>query len=210
MPDWGKFITVEGIEGVGKTTHIETIRDCLEQRGLSVLSTREPGGTRVGEAVRELLLAEQLSAMHPDTELLLMFAARAEHLHQVIMPALKAGTWVVCDRFTDATYAYQGSGRGIAQQRIAVLEQWVQDELRPNLTLLLDADVETGLSRIKARRAADRFEAETVAFFDRVRRGYLQRAAQEPDRFCLIDASRPLAAVGASIIEALERVMSGA
>ena len=185
----GIFITVEGIEGAGKTTTIETLCTHLEHQGIRVVNTREPGGTQLGEAVRELLLSKEIPPMHPDTELILMFAARAEHLQQVIEPALDNGEWVVCDRFTDATYAYQGGGRGIPPDRIATLEQWVQGSLRPDLTVLLDLDVELGLSRARRRSIEDRFELEALSFFERVRRIYLSRAAQDPERFRIVDAS---------------------
>lgn len=188
----GRFITLEGIEGVGKSTHLDALCASLRDRGVDVVATREPGGTRLGEQVRDLLLSERSPSMHPDTELLLMFAARAEHLNQVVLPALAAGRWVVCDRFTDATYAYQGAGRGIILERIAAIERWVQGELRPHATLLFDADVETALARIKGRAADDRFERENIVFFTRVRRAYLALAAQQPQRFRIIDANRPL------------------
>lgn len=190
-----KLITVEGIEGVGKSTHIGFICDLLRARGIDVVATREPGGTRLGERIRDLLLDHSSPAMHPDTELLLIFAARAEHIHQVVLPALAAGRWVVCDRFTDASYAYQGGGRGIAGSRIAALERWALGDLQPHLTLLLDACVETALARMKGRRGADRFECEAVNFFIRVRRAYLERAAQQPQRICVIDANGSVEAV---------------
>lgn len=199
----GRFITVEGIEGVGKSTNIDFIRQRLEALGKTVVVTREPGGAEVSEAIREILLSPELPGMHPDTELLLMFAARAEHLHRRILPAVEAGQWVVCDRFTDATYAYQGGGRGIPSERIRILESFVQGDLRPDLTLLLDADVHTGLARAKHRGGADRFEQETVAFFERVRAAYHARARAHPERYRLIDAARPLAEVQADIAAVL-------
>lgn len=161
----------------------------LELRDQKVVRTREPGGSAVGEAIRQLLLSPELPPMHVDTELLLMFSARAEHIHKVIRPALHRGEWVVCDRFTDASYAYQGGGRGIAADRIRMLEDWVQNGLRPDLTLLLDIDVSTGLSRVRSRGAEDRIEREDLEFFDRVRQIYLQMATHEPKRFYTIDAS---------------------
>jgi dTMP kinase len=200
----GKFITVEGIEGVGKSTHVSLVCDYLRQRGIDVLATREPGGTRLGEHIRALLLEASHGVMHPDTELLLLFAARAEHLHQVILPGLAANRWVVCDRFTDATYAYQGAGRGIDTQRICAMEQWLQGEFRPHLTLLLDAEVETALSRIKVRQIEDRFEREAVDFFTRVRQSYLQLAEQEPQRFRIIDAGESLDGVRRQITAACD------
>jgi dTMP kinase len=195
----GRFITVEGIEGAGKTTSIETLRTHLEQCGIRVVYTREPGGTRLGEVIRELLLSRDISPMYHNTELLLMFAARAEHLLRVIEPALGQGEWVVCDRFTDATYAYQGGGRGISSDRIATLEQWVQGKLRPDLTLLLDLEVEVGLSRARRRSNEDRIEQETLGFFERVRRTYLSLAAQDPERIRIVDASHTQDRVGAEL-----------
>jgi len=195
----GKFITVEGIEGAGKSTNLELIRGLLEDAGREVLFTREPGGTPLGEAIRELLLDHRHDGMAPETELLLMFGARAEHLARKIRPALEGGTWVLCDRFTDATYAYQGGGRGIDAGRIRVLEEWVQGGLRPDLTLVLDLPVQTGLERAGNRSAPDRFETEAARFFERVRRAYLDIAAAEPGRVKLIDASLPLPQVQARI-----------
>ena len=188
----GRFITVEGGEGAGKSSNLAFIQSMLEAAGKPVLFTREPGGTPLGESIRELLLGHQHTGMADETELLLMFAARAEHLHSKIVPALEAGTWVLCDRFTDASYAYQGAGRGIARERIATLENYVQGDLRPDLTLLLDLPVETGLKRAGNRSAPDRFEKEAVNFFEKVRRGYLQIAADEPERVRIIDASPAL------------------
>lgn len=205
MNQQGGFITVEGIEGVGKSTNLELVRGVLEAAGGKVVVTREPGGTALGEEVRELLLDHRHDGMGADTELLLMFAARAEHLHRVIKPALAQGQWVVCDRFTDATYAYQGGGRGIAPERIATLEAWVQGDLRPALTLLLDLPVEVGLRRAGDRASADRFEQERCEFFERVRACYLQRAAHAPERFRVIDAGRPLDQVQARIREVMEQ-----
>ena len=188
----GKFITVEGGEGAGKSSNLAFIRHQLEKAGIDVLFTREPGGTQLGEDLRELLLGHKHTGMSDDTELLLMFAARAEHLHQKIIPALQQGSWVLCDRFTDATYAYQGGGRGIDITRIAQLEDWVQSELRPDLTLLLDLPVEVGLERAKNRSEPDRFEKEKLDFFENVRRAYLDIAKTSPDRVKVIDASLPL------------------
>ncbi len=199
----GRFITVEGIEGAGKSSQLGTIHDYLERRGIRAVMTREPGGTRLGEAVRGLLLDPDNRGMSGDAELLLMFAARAEHVARVIRPALEAGRWVVSDRFTDATYAYQGGGRGIDRQRIADLEHWVQRDLRPDLTLLLDVPVATGLDRARDRGRPDRFEREDPAFFDRVREAYLEQASREPGRYRIVDTSRPLAEVGERIGAAL-------
>lgn len=192
----GHFITVEGGEGVGKSTNLDFIRRQLEAAGKTVVVTREPGGTPLGEQIRALLLDHRQDGMTPDTELLLMFAARAEHLARVIRPALSEGKWVLCDRFTDATYAYQGGGRGIAGQRIAALEDWAQGSLRPDLTLLLDAPVAVGMARAGKRGGdADRFEQEEHAFFEKVRRSYLDQAQRDPGRYRVIDATQPLSKV---------------
>ena len=200
----GVFITVEGGEGAGKSTNLEFIRHTLSAAGKPVVVTREPGGTPVGERVRDILL-DTGSDMAAETELLLMFAARAEHLQRVIEPALAAGQWVLCDRFTDASYAYQGGGRGLDRERIAVLEQWVQNGLQPDLTLLLDLPVAQGMGRAGERGAADRFEQEQAAFFERVREAYRQRATEAPERFRIIDAGRPLDLVQAQIEEVLRQ-----
>ena len=206
---YGKFITVEGIEGVGKTTNIEYVRALLQDMGLAVTVTREPGGTPLGEALRDLLLGHQHDGMDDNTELLLMFAARNEHLARVIKPALADGSWVICDRFTDATYAYQGGGRGISPERIEILENWVQHDLRPDLTLLLDLPVATGLKRAgKREQLADRFEAQKQAFFENVRQCYLDRAAAEPGRFHVIDASKTLDQVQTSLRDTLQRFVA--
>lgn len=188
----GKFITVEGIEGVGKTTNIDFIHQQLQAAGRDVVLTREPGGTPLAEAIRGLLLDPAYTGMDSTCELQLMFAARAEHLARVVWPALEQGQWVLCDRFTDATYAYQGGGRGIDSGVIARLEELVQGDFRPDLTLLLDVPVEIGLARASKRGALDRFEQEKVAFFERVRNAYLEMAQRSPDRYRVIDASLPL------------------
>lgn len=195
----GRFVTVDGGEGAGKTTQMGFMREYLERRGCRVVATREPGGTSLGEEIRALLLGHRDGGMTLAAETLLMFAARAEHLEQVIRPALAAGYWVLCDRFTDATYAYQGGGRGLSLKRIAVLEEWVQGTLRPDLTLLLDLPVATGLARAGKRSMADRFEREDVDFFERVRAMYLERAAHEPDRYRVVDASQSVKAVRAEV-----------
>ena len=195
----GRFVTVDGGEGAGKTTQMESIREYLERRGYRVVMTREPGGTSLGEEIRALLLGHRDGGMTLAAETLLMFAARAEHLERVIRPALAAGYWVLCDRFTDATYAYQGGGRGLPLERIAVLEEWVQGTLRPDLTLLLDLPVATGLARAGKRGMADRFEREDVDFFEWVRAMYLERAAHEPDRYRVVDASQSVKAVRAEV-----------
>ncbi|WP_432695112.1 dTMP kinase [Marinobacterium sp. YM272] len=202
----GHFITLEGIEGVGKTTNLNYVRAWLEARGHEVVVTREPGGTPLAEQIRELLLTPREEAVSDMTELLLVFAARAQHLHMLIEPALARGAWVLCDRFTDATFAYQGAGRERDAAPIAVLEELVQGLRRPDLTLLLDLPVEVGLARAKARGKPDRIEGEKAAFFERVRASYLARAQQEPDRICVIDAEPPLAQVQKSIDLALERL----
>lgn len=194
-----RFITVEGIEGAGKSTCLALIEQRIRQRGHELLVTREPGGTPLGEDLRALLLGHRHEGMADDTELMLMFAARAEHLHARIEPALEHGSWVLCDRFTDATYAYQGYGRGIDLARIATLEQWVQGDRRPDLTLLMDLPVVLGLERAGKRSAPDRFERQALAFFERARDGYLQLAARAPDRYRVVDASLPLASVSAQI-----------
>ena len=191
----GKFITVEGIEGVGKSTNINHIRDLLETAGIDVVITREPGGTPVGEAIRGLLLDPCYTGMSLDCELQLMFAARAEHLARVILPAIGQGKWVLCDRFTDATYAYQGGGRGLDIEKIARLEQWVQGDFRPDLTVLLDVPVAVGLARAGNRGALDRFEQEQIEFFERVRLAYLDLAACHEVRYRIIDANQPLVGV---------------
>lgn len=199
-----RFISLEGGEGAGKSTCLAFIRDFLVQRGFSLVVTREPGGTPLAEEIRTLLLARRDEPVAPNAELLLMFAARAQHLAQVIQPALSRGDWVLCDRFTDATYAYQGYGRHRSMETIAALEQLVQGSLRPGLTLLLDLPVQEGLARAEARAEKDRFESEQDDFFERVRQGYRARAAAEPQRFRVIDASRPLVDVQASIARVLD------
>ena len=191
----GLFITLEGPEGAGKTTNREFLAERLCAAGRETLLTREPGGTPLAERIRELLLGPSDEPMASDTELLLMFAARAQHLDQVIRPALAAGKVVLCDRFTDATYAYQGGGRGLSEARIAVLEDFVQGTLRPDLTLVFDLPVEVGLARAAARGRLDRFEQEGRAFFEAVRQTYLRRAAGDPQRYRIIDAGQPLSDV---------------
>jgi dTMP kinase len=204
----GKFITVEGGEGAGKSTQIAFIRQCIENAGKRVIVTREPGGTAVGEQIRAVLLNPDNTQLHSDTELLLMFAARAQHLRELIEPALAQGAWVVSDRFTDATYAYQGGGRGIDTSRIAVLESWVQGELNPDLTLLLDLPVEVGMERARLRGKYDRFETEQRAFFERVRTAYLQRAEQQPQRFRVVDASQNISGVQAALSSILSEYLA--
>ncbi|MCJ8167785.1 dTMP kinase [Atopomonas sediminilitoris] len=191
----GLFITLEGPEGAGKTTNRQVLADGLAGHGVEVVLSREPGGTPLAEQVRELLLTPRDEPMAVDAELLLVFAGRAQHLATVIRPALQRGAVVLCDRFTDATYAYQGSGRGLDRARIAQLEQFVQGELRPDMTLLFDLPIEIGLQRAAARGRLDRFEQEAQAFFQRVRQGYLEQARAEPTRYHVLDASQPLEAV---------------
>ena len=191
----GLFITLEGPEGAGKSTNREYLAECLRAQGVEVLLTREPGGTPLAERIRELLLAPTDEIMCADTELLLMFAARAQHLEAVIRPALRRDVVVLCDRFTDATYAYQGGGRGLSFERIGILEDFVQGTLRPDLTLVFDLPVEIGLSRAAARGQLDRFEQEGRAFFEAVRKTYLQRASAAPSRYKVIDAGQSLALV---------------
>lgn len=203
MADRGRFITVEGIEGAGKSTQMDVIGQFLDAKGIRVVVTREPGGTLLSEAVRELLLNPDNRGMSTDAELLLVFSARAEHLHKVIRPALESGDWVLSDRFTDATFAYQGGGRGIEAARIAALEEWLQGGLAPDLTLLLDVSVEAGMARIAGRGQPDRFEREDREFFQRIRASYLQRAAAEPRRFRRIDATASLDQVSREVLDAV-------
>lgn len=204
----GIFITVEGGEGVGKSTQLANIRSHLEGNGRDVVMTREPGGTPFAEDVRQLLLTPREEKVAPDAELLLMFAARTSHLQDLIHPALAAGKWVVSDRFTDATYAYQGGGRGLSVDRICTLEKFVQDGFRPHATLLLDAPVDVGMARARERNdVPDRFERENNEFFKRVRHVYLERAAAEPERFIIIDAAVSLDEVSASVRAALDRLL---
>lgn len=204
----GKFITLEGGEGAGKSTNANWIADYLRDKGKVVTVTREPGGTEVSEAIRHVLLSPTLPAMHSDTELLLMFAARNEHLQTKILPALAAGSWVICDRFTDATYAYQGYGRGVALSRIAQLEQWVQGALKPDYVLLFDLDVETGMARAQARGQTDRFEQEQQDFFTRIRAGYQARASADPQRYPIIDAGQPLGQVREHLRQILDTILA--
>lgn len=202
--DKARFISVEGIEGVGKSTHLRFIQTWLTRHGVHVVRTREPGGTRVAEQIRELLLDPGHRRVPPMSELLLLFAARASHVEEVIQPALAGGRWVLCDRFSDASYAYQGGGRKLRAQSIAILEHMVLKGLRPDLTLLLDAPVPVALTRMHRRGARDRFERERLEFFQRVRHAYLQRARRHARRFRIVDASGALAEVRAQIRTILE------
>lgn len=203
----GLFITLEGPEGAGKSTNRDYLAAHLRDHGLDVVLTREPGGTPLAEKIRELLLAPSDEKMDADTELLLMFAARAQHLAGVIRPALARGAVVLCDRFTDATYAYQGGGRGVSIERIATLENFVQGGLQPDLTLLFDLPVEIGLARAAARGRLDRFEQEGQAFFEAVRQAYLARAKADSGRYYLLDAAQPLAQVQQSIDGLVARIV---
>lgn len=194
----GKFITLEGVDGAGKSTHIPFITDLLKAKGVEVVVTREPGGTTLGEKLRDLLLREP---MHPETETLLMFAARREHIESVILPALERGAWVLSDRFTDASFAYQHGGRGVNAEKISVLESWVQGNLQPDLTFLFDVPVKISCQRLSDARDPDRFEQENAAFFERIRAAYLERATHFPKRFHIIDSNRPLEAIAKELEE---------
>jgi dTMP kinase len=198
----GRFITFEGIDGAGKSTQIEVVANALRTRGIPIVITREPGGTALGEALRGVILHQPMT---PSAETLLLFAARAEHLERVIRPALASGQWVLCDRFTDATYAYQSGGRGMTSERIAELEQWVHPDLQPDLTLLFDVPPDIAARRLAAVRSADRFESEQVEFFTRVRHAYLARAGDEPQRFIVIDGTQPADVIGARLHELMQR-----
>ena len=201
----GKFITFEGIDGAGKSTHVGSVAAQLRSSGKTVVTTREPGGTPLGEKLRELLLQEP---MHLETEALLMFASRREHIAQVIAPALARGEWVISDRFTDASFAYQGGGRKLSLEKLAVLEQWVHPDLQPDLTLLFDVPLEVARQRLDADRTLDKFEKEKQDFFAATRAAYLQRAAQFPARIHVIDSTQSIAAVNAEI-DALIASMAG-
>lgn len=198
----GKFITLEGIDGAGKSTHLQWLARFLQERGITVRATREPGGTTLGERLRELLL-DRTQQLHPETEALLMFAARREHIEKIIVPALEGGAWVLCDRFTDASYAYQSGGSGVAWDKVALLEQWVHQHLQPDLTLLFDVSPEVGRQRTREGRTADRFEREEQAYFARVRLAYLRRAQANPERIRIVDAGQSLALVRKSLEEQL-------
>jgi len=205
----GRFITLEGGEGAGKSTQLQTVAACLTAAGIPFLTTREPGGTPRAEAIRGLLLSPgEAEPMASETELLLMFAARAQHVKQRIEPALAAGTWVLCDRFTDATRAYQGGGRGLDLSQIEALAAWVHGDCWPDLTLLLDVPAAQGLARAEKRSAKDRIEQEALAFFERVRAHYLAQAAAEPTRFRVIDAAPAEAAVTAQVMAAMDAFLA--
>lgn len=196
MIELAKFITFEGVDGAGKSTHLNWFAETLRQRGLEVLVTREPGGTPLGERLREILLNQP---MHAETEALLMFAARLEHIEQVIRPALRRGTWVVSDRFSDASFAYQGGGRGVALSKLEQLERWVHEDLQPDLTLLFDIPIEVARQRLSNNASLDRFEQEQGGFFEKVRQAYLERCRKHPQRFALIDAAKTPEAVKADL-----------
>lgn len=205
-----KFITLEGGEGAGKTTCLKHIEKRIKEAGIELCVTREPGGTRTGEKIREILLDRGNFDILDETELMLMFAARAQHLNELIRPTLATDSWVLCDRFTDATYAYQGGGRGISSDRIAELEQWVQQGLKPDLTLLLDLPVEVGLERAGQRSTPDRFESENIAFMERMRSSYLEIASREPERVKIIDSSQILENVVSQIDFVLNDILGEA
>ncbi|MDH3640269.1 MAG: dTMP kinase [Gammaproteobacteria bacterium] len=204
----GKFITVEGIEGVGKSTNIAVIIECIESAGRKVVSTREPGGTPLAEDIRGLLVGHSDELIPEIAELLLIFAARSLNVNNVIIPALEAGTWVLCDRFTDSSRAYQGGGRGVPMETIDRLADWVHGDIWPDLTILLDEPVEIGMQRASRRGAPDRFEQERHDFFQRVRECYLNLAVREPGRFAVIDTSRPLPDVKAEVRSLMDRLLS--
>jgi len=206
----GKFLSIEGTEGVGKSTNLVFVRDWLQAKGIDVVVTREPGGTPLAEEIRSLLLTKREEPVDETAELLLVFAARAQHIAQVIKPALERGAWVLSDRFTDATYAYQGGGRGLSTNTISQLEILVQQELRPDLTLILDIHVEQGLKRARERGELDRFESEAISFFERVRCVYRERASLFPENYALINAGQDLPAVQADISATLSKLYGGA
>jgi dTMP kinase len=200
----GKFITFEGIDGAGKSTHIGFVTDYLASRGRQIVSSREPGGTPLGEKLRDLLLHEK---MHLETEALLMFASRREHIAQVIAPNLAAGKWVLSDRFTDASFAYQSGGRGLPRAKMEALEAWVHPELQPDLTLLFDVPLEVARQRLDATRTLDKFEREQADFFAKCRAEYLRRAEQFPERFVVVDSTRSIADIQASLAQVLEKLL---
>ena len=206
----GAFITLEGIEGAGKTTQLAALRDFLSVQGIVVQCTREPGGTPLGERLRGVFLDPATGSITPEAELLLIFSARAEHLARVVRPALMKGDWILCDRFTDASYAYQGGGRGLGSTRVAALETWVQGDLRPDLTILLDLPAEVGLARSAGRGQLDRMEQEQIDFFIRVRRAYLEQSERAPSRYLVIDAQPNESEVSAAIALGLRRWLAGA
>jgi dTMP kinase len=203
----GKFITIEGSEGAGKSTNIAHIKDFLQARKIDFISTREPGGTPIAEKIRDLLLDKNNTGLCDDAELLLMFAARSQHLNELIIPALMVGKWVISDRFTDASYAYQGGGRGLSWNKIAELEQWVQNDLRPDATILLDIPVNIGLQRVRDRGDTDRFEEEQLSFFQRIREAYHRLARENPQRFYIIDTQPANDIVKVNLTKVLEQLI---
>jgi dTMP kinase len=204
----GKFITVEGIEGTGKSTNIDFLCPIIEEQGITVVRTREPGGTPMAERIREMLLEHGDEPLPDIAESLLFFASRSLHVNNTIKPALAGGKWVVCDRFTDASRAYQGIGRGLGLEKINLLAEWVHEDLQPDLTLLLDAPAEVGRGRAFERGAADRMDSEQAEFYQRVRDGYLELAKADPDRFAVVDASQELAQVQTAIALEIRRLLS--
>lgn len=204
----GRFITVEGCEGVGKSTNIDYIAKEFDRAGVSYILTREPGGTPLAEDIRNLLLNPREEKVTENTELLLMFASRAQHIEKVIEPALSEGVSVICDRFTDASFAYQGGGRGIERHKIADLEQWVQGDLRPDYTILLDAPIAIGMARVNKRGALDRMEQEQQLFFEKVREAYLSMAREFSDRYRVVDASKPLSEVQSDLLAVIDEIIS--
>lgn len=204
----GRFISIEGGEGAGKSTSVAFIQDFLQSRGIELVSTREPGGTQLAEQLRQLLLNHHDEKIDPYTELLMMFAARRQHVTQVIQPALAVGKWVLCDRFTDASYAYQGYGRELPLEFIDNLAKWVHGDTNPDMTCLLDLDIEVGMGRARQRSELDRIESEAMSFFEAVRQGYLSRAKAEPQRFRVIDASQDIPGVEQQLQQALEGLLA--
>lgn len=202
----GKFITIDGVEGAGKSTQIQFICDYLADKGIDVVLTREPGGTELGEKIRNLLLSKETGKMHADTELMLMFAARCEHVRNKIIPELEQGKWVLSDRFTDSSYAYQGGGRGLDIERIRQLDEWSMQGFAPDMTLLLDVPVELGMSRVESRGEKDRIENEQLDFFERVRQAYIDRSQAFPQRIKLIDSSQSVAHTSVQIRQILEEL----
>jgi len=206
-PEKGLFITFEGVEGGGKTTNISFVTEIIRKSGRQILITREPGGTSIGEAIRNILISKEYPEMHYITELLLMFAARSEHIQRKIRPALEQGIWVLCDRFTDASYAYQGAGRGVDSEKIKLLENLVQESLRPDITFLFDLEANIGLARAQSRGETDRFEQQHIDFFNRVRSKYLEMAKAEPQRYRIIEAQHALKQVQQQVSEKLEEIL---
>ncbi len=203
----GRFITFEGIDGAGKSTHVAWSADFLRAGSVALTVTREPGGTEVGESLRNLLLTAA-SSIHPETEALLMFGARRQHIADVISPCLERGDWVLCDRFTDASFAYQGAGRGVDKGKLAVLEDWVHADLTPDLTILFDVSADTGRQRVARVKSPDRFERQDAEFFNRVREGYLERMKQSPDRITCLDSSRPIPEIRGELAQIFNRALA--